>query len=147
MFDAKETGALLVHAVNAQGVWGSGIAAEFKKNFPKSFKKYKEFCDRTKNNCVGTGLIPKVEKGQFVGCLVTSSNYGDKVDTEDQIIAQTYLALNDLFSEIRWTEYPITAIYSNKFNSGLFGVPWEKTEKALQYFVEKYNVKWVVCEL
>lgn len=149
LFDAPK-GALLAHGCNAQGVWGSGIAVPFKKNFPESFISYNRFCldllfQNPGKGAVGQALIVK-ENGQYAGCLVTSVNYGMKKDPPGQIVAQTFLALDDFFGEYFRMKLQGVPIYSNKFNSGLFNVPWEETEKALKYFTELYNIDWVVCE-
>jgi len=38
-------------------------------------------------------------------------------------------------------------VYSNKFNSGLFNVPWEMTEYFLKCFLNRRSdVKWTVVE-
>lgn len=150
LFDAPE-GAVLVHGCNGQGVWGSGIAKPFKELYPRSFQEYHDFCikaleENDKYGAIGKSKITNRENKRFVGCLITSLNYGPKKDTPDQIIAQTYLALNEFFEEFYDFGFKYTTIYSNKFNSGMFKVPWEDTEKVLKYFVEKYQVNWIVCD-
>jgi ADP-ribose 1''-phosphate phosphatase len=141
LFDAP-AGAILVHACNAQGVWGSGIAKEFKSKFPKSFKEYNEYC---KNNpsyyTDGTALITKLENDHQVGCLITSSNYGDKLNAEQTILINTKHALENLAQKCKETTF-----YSNKFNSGFFKVPWEHTEKLINDFVKKHNKIWIICD-
>jgi ADP-ribose 1''-phosphate phosphatase len=142
LFDAPE-GSILVHACNAQGVWGSGIAKEFRESFPESFIEYSQFCQKIGHQA-GTSLITQGENGYQIGCLITSENYGSQVDTKEHVSLQTVLALNDFFN---WMEPQHKSIYSNKFNSGLFNVPWEETGKTLQYFVDRYEITWVVCDL
>lgn len=133
LFDApKET--ILVHACNSKGVWGSGIAAEFKKRYPAEFLRYERLC-KYGENILGTGPIYS-----NVGCLITSSGFGNSLDTKDEILVHTTLALNNL------CERGPGPIASNKFNSGLFKVPWEETEKILNVFVKKYNLDWTVYE-
>lgn len=138
LFNAPK-GAVLVHACNAQGVWGSGIAKEFKERFPSSFKQYHKYC-KDVFNVSGTSYLTTQENTQFVGCLITSDNYGKNVDSKDKILVNTICALRDLAER-----YPDSMFYSNKFNSGLFGVPWEETERFLKVIVEKYNLDWTVC--
>lgn len=142
---------MLVHGCNAQGVWGAGIAAKFKSRFPSAFESYNAYCkdmmtDSPGKGAAGKALISFGENGYFVGCLVTSVNYGERKDPPSKIIAQTYLALDDFFNEYFRLGFTGKPIYSNKFNSGMFNVPWEETEKALRYFVELYDVDWVVCD-
>lgn len=147
LFDAPE-GSIIVHACNAQGVWGSGIAEAFKAKYPRSFKEYNEFCmEGLKKDPafgrVGSTLVTNQENKRFVGCLITSFDYGRNKDNPEDIIAQTYLALDALFKERDMTGHPI---YSNKFNSGMFKVDWQYTERVLRYFVKRYNLEWVVCD-
>lgn len=42
---------VLGHGVNTLGVMGAGIAVEFKRRFPKAYKRYRELC-------LGGGLTP-----------------------------------------------------------------------------------------
>lgn len=150
LFDAPE-GSILAHGCNAQGVWGSGIAAPFKDKYPRSWKEYNTFCLENfkadpKYGAVGRTLITHQENKRFVGCLITSLSYGRDKDTPDDIIAQTYLALDEFFQDYLAAGYNGKPIYSNKFNSGMFKVDWARTEKVLQYFVKRYDVEWVVCD-
>lgn len=143
LFDAPK-GSALVHACNAQGVWGSGIAAEFKKLFPSSYKSYKEYC---KNYTLAGGFDIAEENNYIILSLITSKNYGNKIDSSDEILVNTTLALNDLGDYLERCGYNHEReVYSNKFNSGLFNVPWEKTEVILKVFVKKYNLNWTVCD-
>lgn len=148
LFDAPP-GSILMHGCNAQGVWGTGIAAEFKKGFPKSYFQYTDLCNLYKRNYPGYGVVGNCillepENNYRVACLVTSYDYAD-IDTEDTILLQTVLALED-FCYIWERETGGTPIYCNKFNSGLFSVPWERTEKILVYFAEKHGLDITVCE-
>lgn len=137
LFDAPE-GSILVHGCNAKGVWGSGIAKEFKLRFPNSFLQYHNHC---KDNGVGTFFLTEPENTYKVGCLITSNNYGNSVDSKEKILENTKKALNDMIKP------GISAIYySNKFNSGLFKVPWEETEKLLESFTKKLDIDWVICD-
>lgn len=142
LFDAPKS-SILCHACNAQGVWGSGIAKEFKSKFPKSFKEYNEYCKTNPTYYTdGTTLVTNTENDQRVGCLITSSNYGDKLNTEQTILINTKHALEDLAKKAGTQ----TTFYSNKFNSGFFKVPWEHTEKLINDFVKKHNKVWIICD-
>lgn len=143
LFDSPD-GVILVHSCNAQGVWGSGIAREFKERFPESFKQYNEYCTSRESGSkiiLGTGMYCRRENSKYVGCLITSCNYDKNVDTPDEILVNTTLALYNLMDK-----YPFQVFYSNKFNSGLFNVPWEETEKILKVMVNKFDVEWIVCD-
>lgn len=137
LFDAPK-GGLLVHACNAQGVWGSGIAKEFKKKFPTSFEEQKMYCDMADQT--GNALITS----ENVGCLFTSRGYSTGKDNEEVILKNTKTALEDLLSTFNGLRENYF-IYSNKFNSGLFGVPWGHTEILLHETLRAYpNVTWIV---
>ncbi len=145
LFEADK-GTILVHACNTMGVWGSGIAAEFKKRFPYSFLVYNELCknalqhDAELYGLSGTTLVTPEENGYKVGCLFTSADFGKDVDPVDEILVNTTLALHYFVGNL--TGKP--KIASNMFNSGLFGVPWDRSEAALKVFVDRYDLDWTV---
>ena len=134
LFDAPP-GVILVHACNAQGVWGSGIALQFKERFPYSFKNYNMNCTAGLSP-VGSGYVID----EKVGCLITSENYGSEVDSPEEILLNTAIALTQLCDTRQNTDF-----HSNKFNSGLFDVPWEMTEYILNKVLRLYpHVSWTV---
>jgi ADP-ribose 1''-phosphate phosphatase len=134
LFDAPED-TLLVHACNAKGVWGSGIALEFKKQYPRAFETYYWYC-LNRPNVIGTAHMTN-----GVGCLITSSGYASGLDSKNEILVNTTLALNDLCKQ------GYKKIASPLFNSGLFKVPWADTEQILSVFVKKYKLDWTVYEV
>lgn len=142
LFDAPK-GSILVHACNAQGVWGSGIAKEFKKRFPESFQFYHELCNDFKSDLLGTTIICPEENGYVVACLMTSNNYGDFKDPPSEILINTRLALPSLLQEKN------RQIFSCKINAGLFNVPWESTQIIIEDIIAEsgYTDPWTVCEL
>lgn len=147
LFNAPE-GSVLVHACNCKGVWGSGIAKEFKERFPAAERIYKETCDSF--GIIGTAqLISSYDVKQnssnyWIGNLLTSRGFGSTLDTEDEILVNTVLALWNLCSNLQSKN--INTVYSNKFNSGLFKVPWEKTEAIIKVFANRYDLTWVICD-
>lgn len=141
IFDAPK-GSMLVHSCNAHGVWGSGIAAEFKKRFPKAFARYSGFC-ASETKTLGKAFIAQ-DNDYEIGCLITSKDYGRKVDKPERIVNSTDTALGQLFSVLERAPVPV---YSNKFNSGLFHVPWELSERILlAYCNENPHIQWTVCD-
>jgi ADP-ribose 1''-phosphate phosphatase len=143
LFDAPK-GSILVQAVNSKGVWGAGIAKEFKKHFPESFKFYKELCKEEGPNLVGTVIECPKEKDYQVCNLVISEGYGKFKDPKEMILFNTRTAVKFLL------EYnPNSDINSNKFNSGLFNVPWHETEKIILDIMKEtgYSKEWTVWEL
>lgn len=142
LFDVPR-GALIVHAVNAKGVWGSGIAKDFKERYPHAYNQYNSFCTHGYNK-LGMAAISMRHHSEphQVGWLVTSDNYGGEVDDVERILINTTLAVNDLC-----LTSDTDVIYSNKFNSGLFNVPWERTELVLKEVLRQHpNIDWIVCD-
>jgi ADP-ribose 1''-phosphate phosphatase len=142
LFDAPK-GSVLVHACNTKGVWGSGIAATFRELFPKAHKAYVTHC--RKFGLVGTAPIFE-DNGYFICCLLTSSGFAETLDSKDIINVNTVLALNHFCSTEHWRYFSKRPIYSNKFNSGLFKVPWPETERTLKVLVDRYYLDWTVCD-
>ncbi|KAJ5167480.1 uncharacterized protein N7482_006261 [Penicillium canariense] len=77
------------------------------------------------------------QKKQWVICLFTSQGFGRRVDSPDLITNCTYSALKDLKDQIArlrqqlWVPMP-DELYSCRFNSGLFAVPWEQTRQLVE---------------
>lgn len=140
LFDAPE-GSLLVHAVNGKGVWGKGIAKEFKERFPKAYELYQLHCENYEEPLEYPAVVSPYENGYKIGSLLTSLNYGKQVSPKWEILKNTNKALEDLFTMF---ELP-KEIYSNKFNSEAFGVPWEESLEILLPFIEKCDILWTVC--
>jgi ADP-ribose 1''-phosphate phosphatase len=136
LFQGAPDTALLVHACNSRGIWGRGVATEFKKRFPKAYKDYANWC--SEENRLGKSLIT----GR-VGCLVTSRNYGCYCDPPHLITQNTQKAINDLLSK----NDHFTEIHSPMINAGLFRVPWTITEKIIKVSIFNRPIKWVVWKL
>lgn len=138
LFDAPK-GSVLVHACNAQGVWGNGIAKYMKQRFPHAFKHYTELC----RDCeIEGGFDIKYDNEYYVASIITSKDFGPNVSSPELILLNTTTSLYNLCLELNNDDI----IYSNKFNSGLFKVPWEDTEKIIKVFVDRYNLNWIVCD-
>lgn len=122
---------LLVHACNCQGVWGSGIAKEFKNRFPEAFKVYQYACCTRGRNVLGTAIVID----RKVGCLFTSRDYGARVDSQKSILTNTRSAVEALVAQSAGL-----TIAMPKINSGLFNVPWKDTEAILNEFDRDFYV-------
>lgn len=145
LFEAPED-SILVHACNAKGVWGRGIAKEFKTRFPESFDEYFWLCSESKENAYplcGDALICSKENNYRVGCLITSYGYLADLDPPSVVLENTKLALHDICSQLVFV--CVKEVHSNMFNSGLFNVPWEKTEQVLKDVLEDFpELTWTV---
>ncbi|KZV85782.1 hypothetical protein EXIGLDRAFT_841234 [Exidia glandulosa HHB12029] len=123
---AAPRNSILVHACNAQGSWGGGIAVEFHNRFPAAFQTYRAHClahdaDTIMGTCL---LIPGAEDSNDVACLFTSRRYGARKDKPTDILRATEAALQDLVKK----NIGDKELHACKFNSGKFGVPWADTE-------------------
>ncbi|KAK3116223.1 ADP-ribose 1''-phosphate phosphatase [Teratosphaeriaceae sp. CCFEE 6253] len=133
---------LLIHACNAAGSWGAGIALAFKSHYPAAFATYSQHCQHTNvDTLLGTALLIPPSKGEmhFVRCLFTSRHFGRRKDAPAKILAATGPAMEDLLRRVgefnagvgeaggRVGEVRICRI-----NSGLFKVPWAKTRAVLE---------------
>ena len=150
LFDAPE-GSYLVHSCNTAGMWGAGIALEFKKRFPHAFAVYERACQG--NSKFALGKSWSIPDGKYtITCLQTSSGYGKNKDSKEDILKHTELALHSFLSYIIAegmgnTNNRRKPIYSNKFNSGLFAIPWGETEAILIKLTGEYGVDWIVCDV
>lgn len=139
IFDAPD-GVLLTHACNAKGVWGTGIAREFKKRFPEDFDDYKEFCRNDPSTITGSCMITGSGR---ICCLITSKNYGRYVDEPSKILEQTRSAFTMLLENID----DEVEIHMPMINSGHFKVQWELTEIVLNEVLSSFNHKCVIWRI
>lgn len=154
LFDAPKE-SIIVHACNSQGVWGSGIAKAFADNYPISYSEYKFFCTRAnqeRGTACGRASLSSfhVSEPHWVGWIVTSHSYASEKDPVELIKIQTTMALMELCKKIYIAhpreDHEIINVYSNRFNSGLFAVPWEDTELILKTILKDFKrINWVVC--
>lgn len=135
LFNAPK-GSILIHAVNCRGVWGSGIAKEFAKRFPEEQYIYSTYCAHSRTSDILGTCFSIPAKEYIIGCLFTSKNYGQKVDSPDKILEATKLAIDDLISQ----NITFIPMHMCKINSGLFNVPWEDTEAILKATGQKFTV-------
>ena len=155
LFDAPNE-SVIIHACNSQGVWGSGIAKPFKEKYPHSYVDYARFCtiaNSERGTACGTASLSGFHESEshWVGWIVTSHNYGSFKDEPELIKINTTLALREHCKKIYLghpaDKYPTIDVYSNKFNSGLFNVPWENSELILKTILKDFKrINWIVCD-
>ncbi|KAL2020755.1 hypothetical protein VTK56DRAFT_7953 [Thermocarpiscus australiensis] len=151
-------GSLLIHACNALGSWGGGIALAFRNQYPAAFRVYRAHCARsttTPDRLVGTALLippqqqqqqPQQQqqgggtgegrKGHYIGCLFTSRRYGKARDPPERILSATGPAMRELMrlvaEEERRTGVRIRDVRMCRINSGLFAVPWARSKAVIE---------------
>lgn len=132
----------MAHACNPFGLWGGGIAAVFKKNYPSAYKLYAAHCEKNGPALMGLALVIPTQaedpgnKGKvpvYIACLFTS----DFESTPAEIVKNTRNSMKQLSHLLRTLgdlEMANDTIVVNmpKINSGIFNVPWSKTEAALK---------------
>lgn len=142
LFNAPK-GVCLAQSCNTQGDWGAGIALEFKRRFPNSFKEQYNFCkSRNGHEILGNSMVHD-EDGYRIASLFTSTGYGRHKSPEDVILCNTLRSIQSLTRDTL-----IKDIWIPKINSGLFGVSWKKTEIVLKgLLIMRPEVKITVCEI
>ena len=154
----------LLSSVNCKGIWGGGVAFFMKEKYPDSYILYRDYCKSLSDEkLIGTSQIIDTTKPHFksksprrIVNLFTSRAFGMYKDRVDQILEQTGDALDDMFCkfldspEYGYGKMTELKIVSNKFNSGLFNVPWEETEKVLLSEIDRFkdvlNINWTVSD-
>lgn len=136
-------GSVLVHSCNGQGIWGAGVAKAIGAAFPEALEHYVMACHfATWRDLRGTAFISTCED-RYVASLLVSQYFGRLKDSPIAILGATTLALVDLFTLESWGRRGMPReFHSPRFNAGLFGVPWERTEAILAPFVESSGVTW-----
>jgi len=134
LFTSPPANSILLHACNCIGSWGGGIALAFKQKFPSAYETYRKHCSAHSDDprkLIGTCLIIRGASDKYdVGCLFTSVGYGKQVDAPSMILDATRKAVTDLMEQN--TGKNAKEIHSCQFNSGLFRVPWEDSQKILE---------------
>lgn len=154
LFDAPQE-AILTHACNTKGQMNSGIAFAFKSLMFSAFRNYEAYCLKhgvawsVRSPLVGRSFLTSDDKGRQMLCLFTSDAYGKGVDRPELIITQTISSIEHFMNSdyVKSHAVPIS-IHSNKFNSGLFRVPWSETENIINSALANHpNLQWTVWEM
>lgn len=120
---------VLVNTVNTVGVMGKGIAADFKKIYPKMFEEYKELCENGKLD-IGEFFLYKTSN-KWVLNFPTKKHW--KSPSTVEYIEK---GLQKLIEQA--TKLQLTDIAMPKLGCGNGGLDWEKQVKPI---VEKYLKK------
>ncbi|KAK0626784.1 ADP-ribose 1''-phosphate phosphatase [Immersiella caudata] len=134
IFDAPRR-SVLIHACNAVGSWGGGIALAFRERYPDAYRIYNTHCKRSlPHRLVGTALLIAPRGGtrreHYVGCLFTSKRFGRNKDSPSDILAATEPAMLDLIQQIlsEMAGEEVGELRICHINSGLFAVPWTRSK-------------------
>ncbi|KAJ5970209.1 uncharacterized protein N7479_000127 [Penicillium vulpinum] len=97
---------------------------------------------------LGTALIIPPQQSDFslhrrrhwIICLFTSVHYGSRRDSEDMIVNSTFAALQHLSGQLHGLSLQTSdtgnerphSLYSSRFCTGLFNVPWDRIRKLIE---------------
>lgn len=143
---AKTGKPVLAHATNLRGIWGAGVAKEFKERFPLASLKHEEYVKGVPAvKLIGTAQVIQTEpqdpgnKNNKQPAVVVCLFLGDISNqyAENDIVNYTGLALADLKEKLKdvdglETEDGKVVLLLPKINAGIFRVPWARTEKVLE---------------
>lgn len=147
LFQDTPAGSILAHTCNAQGVWGAGIALQFKKAHPRAYVEYRDECLNNKpHHLMGKALLVNKDTSSPVACLMVSRDYGVSKDAPGEILQNTRLAILDLIrkAQAHFGTTPVQ-VFSPQINAGLFSVPWHETLGMLREVVGPVpQFRWTV---
>lgn len=117
----------LVNTVNTVGVMGKGIALQFKNQFPKNYKAYKEAC---KNNTFKVGEVLVVPDGDLLSQKLiinfpTKEHW--KSDSKYEFIVDGLKALKKTI-----IQYGIKSIAIPPLGCGNGGLDWDKVRLLIE---------------
>lgn len=161
----------LAHGCNCLGSWGAGIALELGELFPNAFDADRQSCQGAQSRASLPGtclLIPYEATWQLapadtaapmvsIACLRTSLGFGRPnqrtnnpgLDSKSLVVAQTRSALRNFraqLEEMGEERQKEIVVWSPKFNSGAFKVPWEETESLIEEVFAGWAGKWLVMQ-
>lgn len=132
----------LVNTVNTVGVMGKGIALQFKKAYPNSFKAYYQAC-KNKEIEIGKLFVTKdsnVSTGEKV--IVSFPTKKDwRKPSEYEYIEK---GLQDLMNVIN--NYKIKSIAIPPLGSGNGGLEWEKVKNIIARYLGQLDIEVFVYE-
>jgi O-acetyl-ADP-ribose deacetylase (regulator of RNase III) len=117
---------VLVNTVNTQGMMGKGVAAEFKRIYPKMFEQYRDLCER-KEIDIGVLWIYKTPR-KWILNFPTKKHWRNP--SKPEYIEAGLKKFYNQFSEVG-----IHSIAFPALGCGNGGLDWQTTVKAL---MEKY---------
>lgn len=143
LFDAPND-CWIAHSCNIEGIWGSGVAAQLKVVSPLAFERYKNSCDRDYPGLLLGSFSASYFDDLFnIANLFVSSIDSRSPDLPEEILMNTTTSLYAFF---KYIQFHNTDVYIPKLNSGVFNVPWEKTEKIVRTLSDRYNINVIVCD-
>lgn len=121
--DLLQAKGVIVHGCNAQGVMGSGVAAQIRKKWPKAYEVY-----RRMDMELGLVSFAVVEYGVTVANAITQEFYG-----RDGKVYADYLAIRSAFAAINIvaSNEGETVVNFPLIGCGLAGGDWDVVSKII----------------
>lgn len=134
---------VVCHGVNYVGVMGAGVAAIFKKVWPKCFTEYQAFITEhapekeQRKTLLGQTNIVEINEGLYIANCFTQGLVG--FDGQLASPVSIYQSLNVAFDFAKKQTLPL---YLCKIGAGLGGLDWDKdVEPVVSQLVAEYQ--WV----
>lgn len=126
---------IIIHGCNCVGGFGSGVASQIAKKWPKAKTKYLEY-----HNTIGWKLgdiqIVKLKKGKYLANCATQKEYfpRNKVHADYKAIATVMRSLKYMSSDGK------LSIGMPKIGCGLAGGDWKIVENIINRVFDKITV-------
>jgi len=132
----------LVNTVNTMGVMGKGIALQFKNQYPKNYKIYKNACE---NGTLKVGQLLVTEDESLFGGKKIIINFPTKTNwrlpSEYDYIQSGLVALKKLI-----VEKNIQSIAIPPLGAGNGGLDWQKVKKMIINTIEDLHCEIYIYE-
>lgn len=148
IFESPPAETIFIHSCNCKGIWGKGVALEFRQRYSEAFQVHSDFCKPLKpRELLGKSmLIPPTEskfsegdeKHHYIGCLFVKESFGAPKDDAERVSIKfaTKLAMKQLMEGLveqrKAGLMHVQEIRMPKINSRIFQVEWEETAKVLE---------------
>lgn len=129
---------IIVHQVNCQGKFGSGIALQIRNKFPSAYNDYMNFCSRNKPlELLGKTYISNVGKDKYIAHIFGQLNYGYE--------GKRYTSYDALYEGLKYVKehaqrvnYSVAIPY--KLGSDRGGADWDIVYKMIEKVFDDYEV-------
>ena len=131
---------ILAHGVNAEGIMGAGIAAQFKSRFPEMYNNYASLCKDGFLRPGDSWIWHEDDDQVHIANLVTQDKPGP--NAAHRWVGQSLRAV------AAWAEQEcIPEIHIPKIGCGIGGLDWEGVAEEIASVEDIFNVEVVVWSL
>lgn len=137
----KISNGTIVHAVNCQGTWGSGLAASLKNEFPQAFLQYRQVYlknEKRKWNLIGKIDVYKNSNINVVSCFTQYDVGVTSRKTEYSAVKQCFREISIINESVLYQ--PVYIPY--KMCCGLGGSDWNIVSE----IINTYLPNAIICK-